>query len=53
LWLSYWKDRLEPKETIMTDKAPEIITLRALCAKLKIDPKEARERLRDAADDRR
>lgn len=37
----------------MTDKAGEIITLRALCAKLKIDPKEARERLRDAADDRR
>lgn len=35
----------------MTDKAGEIITLRALCAKLKIDPKEARERLRDAARD--
>ena len=31
----------------MTDKAPEIITLKALCAELKIDPKEARERLRD------
>mgnify|MGYP000096565823 FL=1 len=35
----------------MTDKAPEIITLKALCAELKIDPKEARERLRDAARD--
>lgn len=35
----------------MTDKAPEIITLKALCAELKIDPKEARERLRDAVHD--
>ena len=35
----------------MTDKAPEIITLKALCAEMKIDPKEARERLRDAARD--
>lgn len=35
----------------MTDKAPEIITLKALCADLKIDPKEARERLRDAVRD--
>lgn len=35
----------------MTDKAPEIITLKALCVELKIDPKEARERLRDAARD--
>lgn len=35
----------------MTDKAPEIITLKALCAELKIDPKEARERLRDAVRD--
>ncbi len=35
----------------MTDKAPEIITLKALCAESKIDPKEARERLRDAARD--
>jgi len=35
----------------MTDKAPEIITLKALCAELKMDPKEARERLRDAVRD--
>lgn len=35
----------------MTDKAPEIITLKALCTELKIDPKEARERLRDAVRD--
>lgn len=35
----------------MTEKAPEIITLKALCAELKIDPKEARERLRDAVRD--
>ncbi len=35
----------------MTDKSPEIITLKALCAELKIDPKEARERLRDAVRD--
>lgn len=35
----------------MTDKAPEIIPLKALCAELKIDPKEARERLRDAVRD--
>lgn len=37
----------------MTDKAPEIITLKALCAELKIDPKEARERLRDAVRDQK
>ncbi|NKN34882.1 hypothetical protein HFC70_00780 [Agrobacterium sp. a22-2] len=37
----------------MTDKAPEIITLKALCAELKIDPKEAREQLRDAARDQK
>ncbi len=35
----------------MTDKAAEIITLKALCAELKIYPKEARERLRDAVRD--
>ncbi|MCD1266698.1 hypothetical protein B5M44_19110 [Shinella sumterensis] len=35
----------------MTNKAPEIISLKALCAELKIDPKEARERLRDAIRD--
>lgn len=35
----------------MTDKAPEIITLKALCAELKVDPKEARERLRNAVRD--
>jgi hypothetical protein len=35
----------------MIDKSPEIITLKALCAELKIDPKEARERLRDAVRD--
>jgi hypothetical protein len=35
----------------MTDKAPEITTLKALCAELKIDPMEARERLRDAVRD--
>ncbi|WP_320195562.1 hypothetical protein RMR10_001635 [Agrobacterium rosae] len=37
----------------MTDKAPEIITLKAVCAELKIDPKEARERLRDAVRDQK
>lgn len=37
----------------MTEKAPEIITLKALCAELKIDPKEARERLRDAVRDQK
>ncbi len=37
----------------MTDKVPEIITLKALCAELKIDPKEARERLRDAVRDQK
>lgn len=35
----------------MNDKAPEIITLKTLCTELKIDPKEARERLRDAVRD--
>lgn len=35
----------------MTDQAPEIITLKALCVELKITPKEARERLRDAVRD--
>ncbi|MGB3878241.1 MAG: hypothetical protein WA980_20500 [Shinella zoogloeoides] len=35
----------------MTEKAAEIITLKTLCIDLKIDPKEARERLRDAARD--
>lgn len=35
----------------MTDKAPEIMNLKALCAELKINPKEARERLRDAVRD--
>lgn len=37
----------------MTDKAPEITTLKVLCAELKIDPKEARERLRDAVRDQK
>lgn len=35
----------------MTDKAPEIVTLKQLCAELKLDPREARERLRTAARD--
>jgi len=35
----------------MIEKAPEIITLKALCAELKIDAKEARESLRDAVRD--
>lgn len=35
----------------MTDKAPEIITLKQLCTELKVDPREARERLRAAARD--
>lgn len=30
---------------------PDIITLKALCEELKIDPREARERLRAAASD--
>lgn len=30
---------------------PEIITLKALCKELKLDPREARERLRAAAGD--
>ena len=37
----------------MIDKVPEIITLKALCAELKIDPKEARERLRGAVRDQK
>lgn len=35
----------------MTDKTPEIVTLKQLCAELKVDPREARERLRAAAGD--
>jgi hypothetical protein len=35
----------------MTDKTPEIVTLKQLCAELKLDPREARERLRSAARD--
>jgi len=35
----------------MTDKTPEIVTLKAICEELKIDPREARERLRAAASD--
>jgi len=30
---------------------PDIVTLKALCEELKIDPREARERLRAAASD--
>lgn len=30
---------------------PEIVTLKALCAELKVEPREARERLRAAARD--
>lgn len=30
---------------------PDIITLKALCAELKIDPREAREKLRAAVSD--
>lgn len=35
----------------MTDKTPEIVTLKQLCTELKLDPREARERLRSAARD--
>jgi len=35
----------------MTDKTPEIVTLKQLCAELKLDPREARERLRTAVRD--
>lgn len=35
----------------MTDKIPEIVTLKQLCAELKLDPREARERLRAAVRD--
>ncbi|MCD7059118.1 hypothetical protein [Pelagibacterium xiamenense] len=35
----------------MTDKTPEIVTLKQLCAELKVDPRDARERLRAAARD--
>lgn len=35
----------------MTDKIPEIVTLKKLCAELKLDPRDARERLRAAARD--
>lgn len=35
----------------MADTTLEIITLKALCDELKLDPREARERLRDAARD--
>lgn len=35
----------------MTDKTSEIVTLKQLCAELKLDPREARERLRAAVRD--
>ncbi|WP_338722408.1 hypothetical protein [Devosia sp. XK-2] len=35
----------------MTDKTPEIVTLKQLCAELQLDPREARERLRAAVRD--
>lgn len=35
----------------MTDKSPEIVTLKQLCIELKLDPREARERLRAAVRD--
>lgn len=35
----------------MTDKTPDIVTLKQLCAELKLDPREARERLRAAVRD--
>jgi len=35
----------------MTAKTPEIITLKQLCAELKLDPRECRERLRGALRD--
>jgi len=35
----------------MTEKTPEIVTLKQLCAELKLDPREARERLRAAVRD--
>ncbi len=35
----------------MTEKTSEIVTLKQLCAELKLDPREARERLRAAVRD--
>lgn len=35
----------------MTDKTPEIVMLKQLCAELKLDPRECRERLRSAVRD--
>ncbi|TIL38590.1 hypothetical protein [Mesorhizobium sp.] len=35
----------------MSDKTTEIITLKQLCAELKLDPRECRERLRSAVRD--
>lgn len=35
----------------MTDKTFEIVTLKQLCDELKLDPREAREKLRAAARD--
>jgi hypothetical protein len=32
----------------MTDTTPELGTLKALCAELKVDPRQAREKLRTA-----
>jgi len=32
----------------MADTTPEIVTLKALCAELNVDPREAREKLRAA-----
>ena len=35
----------------MTLKTPEIVTLKQLCTELKLDPRESRERLRNALRD--
>ena len=35
----------------MTAKTPEIVTLKQLCTELKLDPRESRERLRNALRD--
>jgi hypothetical protein len=47
LLTSSYRSSSEIKEINM----PDIITLKALCADLKIDPREAREKLRAAASD--
>lgn len=35
----------------MSEKSPEIVTIKLLCKELKLDPRDAREQLRAAARD--